>query len=293
MLRTTQEQIRIAKQNLKLQEDIFATISAKREYGLADEVSYKQAEYTVENTRSKIPQLQKQAETYANSLTILVGKLPKKLDNLLQPQKNNLIRKRFNYDLQKLYDFPISVVRGRPDVRIAERQLHADNALVGEAIAALYPSISISGFIGWQAPEVSGLVDRESYGYSYKPAINLPLFHWGQLQNRIEQQKAATLSSFFSYQNAVLNAVAEVKNSVVGLQEEYKKNTSSYKAAQAQKIASDLMLEKYKNGLVEFSDVMISQQQRLSAQDLLVNSNGQIYLDIIAFYKSIGGGYSY
>ena len=293
MLRTMQEQIRIARQNLQLQEDIFATISAKRQYGLADEVSYKQAEYTVENTRSQIPELQKQAEVYANSLTILLGKLPHSLDNMLQPKKNNLIRRRFDYDLQQLYDLPISLVRERPDVRIAEHKLHADNALVGAAIAELYPNFSLSGFIGWQAPEISGLVSRDSYGYSYTPAIKLPIFHWGQLQNRIEQQKASTLASFFSYQNAVLNAVAEVKNSIVSVHEEYQKNKSSYKAAQAQKIASELMLEKYKNGLVEFSDVMISQQQRLNAQEQLVASNSQIYLDLIAFYKSIGGGYSY
>lgn len=292
MLRTSQEQIRIAKQNLQLQEDIFKTIAAKREYGLADEVSYKQSEYTVENTRSKIPALQKQAEVYRNSLTVLVGKLPSKLDNLLSPKKHNIIRTRFNYNLQNLYDFPIASVRNRPDVRIAERQLQAENALVGAAIAAMYPSVSLRGFIGWQAPEISGLADKESYGYSYKPAISLPVFHWGQLQNQVEKQKATTLAAFFNYQKAVLNAVAEVKNSMTGLQEEYNKNVSSYKAAQAQKIASELMLEKYKNGLVEFSDVMISQQQRLAAQEQLINSNGQIYLDIIAFYKSVGGGYS-
>jgi len=291
-LRTTQEQIRIAKQNLKLQEDIFKIIAAKREYGLADEVSYKQSEYTVENTRSKIPALQKQAEVYQNSLAILVGKLPHKLDNLLSPKKHNIIRNRFNYNLQNLYNFPIDSIRNRPDVRIIERQLQAENALVGAAIAALYPSVSLSGFIGWQAPEISGLVDRDNYGYSYQPAIKLPVFHWGQLQNQVEQQKATTLAAFFNYQKAVLNAVAEVKNSMTGLQEEYNKNVSSYKAAQAQKIASELMSEKYKNGLVEFSDVMISQQQRLAAQEQLINSNGQIYLDIIAFYKSVGGGYS-
>ncbi len=292
MLRTVQEQIRIAKQNLKLQEDIFATIAAKRKYGLTDEVSYKQAEYTVENTRSKIPELQKQAEVYANSLTILIGELPNKISNLLNPRHKNIIRCRFDYDIQRLYDFPIVVIRNRPDVRIAEKQLHAENALVGASIAALYPNINISGFIGWQAPEVSGLVDRNSYGYSYKPAISLPIFHWGQLQNQIEQQKAVTLAAFFTYQKTVLNAAAEVKNSIIGLQEEYEKNISAYKAAKAQKIAAELMLEKYKNGLVEFSDVMITQQQRLAAQEQLINSNGQIYLDIISFYKSIGGGYS-
>ena len=292
LLRTTQEQIRIANQNLQLQEDIFKTISAKREYGLEDEVSYKQAEYTVENTRSKIPNLQKQAEVYANSLTILVGKLPGKLNTFLAPKKRNIIRTRLNYDLQSLYDFPLASVRNRPDVRVAERQLQAENALIGAAISAMYPNISLSGFIGWQAPEISGLVDRDSYGYSYKPAISLPIFHWGQLQNQVEQQKAITLAAFFNYQKAVLNAVSEVKNSMVSLQEEYDKNMSSYKAAHAQKIASELMLEKYKNGLVEFSDVMLAQQQRLAAQEQLVNSNGQIYLDIIAFYKSIGGGYS-
>ena len=83
--------------------------------------------------------MQKQAEVYQNSLAILVGKLPHKLDNLLSPQKHNIIRNRFNYNLQNLYNFPIDSIRNRPDVRIIERQLQAENALVGAAIAALYP----------------------------------------------------------------------------------------------------------------------------------------------------------
>ena len=290
-LRTAQEQIRIAEQNLKLQEDIYDVIAAKNKYGLADNVALNQAKYTVETTRSTIPDLKKQEEAYKNALAILVGKLPGTLDVLLSESKCNLIRRRFGYDLSRLYELPVATVRNRPDVRIAERQLHAQNALVGKAIADLYPNVSFSGFLGWQSLEVSGLIDKKSYMYNYSPSVTLPILHWGQLQNQVELQKETTLEYFYQYQNSVLNAVSEIKNSMTALNEEYRKNTSSYQAAKAQKSAAALTLDKYNRGLVEFSDVMTAQQNLLASQNQLVVSNGQIYLDVIAFYKASGGGY--
>lgn len=190
-----------------------------------------------------------------------------------------------------MYELPVATVRNRPDVRIAERQLHAQNALVGKAIADLYPNVSFSGFLGWQSLEISGLIDKKSYMYNYSPSVTLPILHWGQLQNQVELQKETTLEYFYQYQNSVLNAVSEIKNSMTALNEEYRKNTSSYQAAKAQKSAAALTLDKYNRGLVEFSDVMTAQQNLLASQNQLVVSNGQIYLDVIAFYKASGGGY--
>lgn len=134
-----------------MQEDIYDVIAAKNKYGLADNVALNQAKYTVETTRSTIPDLKKQEEAYKNALAILVGKLPGTLDVLLSESKRNLIRRRFGYDLSRLYELPVATVRNRPDVRIAERQLHAQNALVGKAIADLYPNVSFSGFWAWQS----------------------------------------------------------------------------------------------------------------------------------------------
>lgn len=134
-LRTAQEEIRIAEQNLKLQEDIYDVIAAKNKYGLADNVALNQAKYTVETTRSTIPDLKKQEEAYKNALAILVGKLPGTLDSLLAESKRNLIRRRFGYDLSRLYELPVATVRNRPDVRIAERQLPCPKCPVGKAIA--------------------------------------------------------------------------------------------------------------------------------------------------------------
>lgn len=290
-LRTAQAQIRIAEQNLKLQEDIYNTIATKNKYGLADNLALNQAQYTVENTKAAIPELKKQAEAYKNALTILVGKLPGSLENQLSADDNNLVRRRFEYKLSRLYELPVSVVRNRPDVRIAEHQLHAQNAQIGAAIANLYPNLSLSGFLGWQALKVPDLVDTDSYMYNYSPAISLPVFHWGALQNQVELQKETTREYFYQYQNSVLNAIAEIKNAMTAVNEEYRKNSSAYAAAKAQKKATELTLDKYERGLVEFSDVMTAEQNLLAAQNQLVASNGQIYQEIIAFYKASGGGY--
>lgn len=290
-LRTAQEQIRIAEKNLKLQQDIYDTVAAKYQYGLTDDVALNQAKYAVETTQSLIPDLKHNEETYKNALATMLGKLPGSLEAELMAPAPHLIRRRFDFDLNRLYDLPVSTIRNRPDVMIAEMQLISENALVGQAISQLFPNVSLSGFLGWQSLEVSSLLDEKSYLYNYSPAVSLPIFHWGQLSNKVDLQKENTREAFYQYQNAVLAAAGELKNSMSSLNQEYQKNSAAYNAALAQRKVTKLILDKYQRGLVEFSDLLTAEQNLLNSQVQLVSSNGQIYLDIINFYKAAGGGY--
>lgn len=290
-LRSYQEQLRIAEKNLALQEKIYHVVAEKYKFGLESDVALNQAKYAIETTKSTIPDLRKAIEAYQNALAILVGRLPGQLDVMLAANTTNLVHKRFNYNLAKLYELPVDVVRNRPDVEAAEQQLIAQNALIGKAIADLFPNISLSGFMGFQATEVSGLFGSKSFMYTYTPAVTLPLLHWGQLQNQVKLQEDITREAFYAYQSSILNATSEIKNSMVAVTQEYNKNASAYQAAKAQKTVTSLMLKKYKMGLVEFSDVLTVEQNLLSSQNALAVSNGQIYQNIIAFYKAIGGGY--
>lgn len=290
-LRTAQEQVRIAERNLKLQKDIYETIAAKYKYGLTDPGTLNQARYAVENTQALIPDLKQNEEVYKNALTIMVGKLPGSLENSLADQGHNLIRRRFAFDVNRLYELPVCVIRNRPDVQIAEMQLISHNAQIGQAMAELFPNVSLSGFLGWESLEVSGLIDKKSYMYTYSPAVSLPVFHWGQIRNKIDLEKETTREYFYQYQNSVLAAAGELKNAMSAVTHEYNKNLASYNAAKAQRKVTQVLLDKYQRGLIEFSDVLTAEQNLLSSQVLLVESNGQIYQNIINFYKASGGGY--
>lgn len=290
-MRQTQEQLKISKDNQKLQQQIFDLVKEKYDLGLTDDIVLNQSRYLLENTNAQIPALEAAESAYKNSLAILTGKLPGSLENRLAAIQPNLVAEPFKYDLQKLYQLPIDVIRNRPDVQVAEQNLIADNAQIGEAIAKLFPSVSISGFLGYQADKIPGLVSSHNSMYSYAPVINLPLFHWGALENNVELQKAKKDEALKLYQASILTAANDIRNSTVKLEKEYKSNVSAHQAWKSQKEVSDLMLDKYQQGLVDFSEVLTSQQNLLSSQTAYLNSNALIYQDIISFYKATGGGY--
>lgn len=290
--RMVQEQLRISEQNLALQEDIFKIVNSKYEAGLENASALNQAKYAVETTKALIPELQYQVEAYKNALSTLVGELPGGLDSVLAADSKNLVRRRFKTDINQLYELPVSVVRLRPDVRMAEYQLISKNANVGAAIAQLFPNVSLSGFLGFQSTKLSNIVGGNGFAYNYVPSVKLPVFHWGQLTQNIELQKGAAEEYVYLYQNTLLNAASEIKNAYTGITREYEKNQAARNAVVAQKKVLDLSLERYRQGLIDFSTILTAEQDLLSSQNNFIASNGAVYQNIIAFYKAIGGGYT-
>lgn len=202
------------------------------------------------------------------------------------------MRRRLSYNLKQLYRLRVDIIRNRPDVRLAEQNLIAQNAAVGEAVANLYPDVSISGFVGWQSGKIAGLINGDHSTYSYAPALKLPFFHWNQLMNTVNEQKEVKEQYVLSYQNAVLSAVSELRNSVVSIRQERQRNQAYRKSVKNMRNVLKYTLSKYKNGLIDFNDLLQAEQELLKAQTELLASNGSIYQYLIAFYKAAGGGFN-
>lgn len=291
-LRTNQEQLRVARNNLKLQKDIYELVKQKYDVGLTDFIALNQSQYAVESTKTLIPQLETNIEGYKNALAVLLGVLPDDLQYTLDNTTDNLIRRKLSYNLKQLYRLRVDVIRNRPDVRLSEQNLIAQNAAVGEAIANLYPNVSITGFIGWQGAQISGLINGNSNTYSYSPALKLPFFHWNQLMNTVSEQKEIKEQYVLAYQNSVLTAVSELRNSVVAIQQEQQRNQAYRKSVANMQNVLKYTLSKYKNGLIDFNDLLLAEQELLKAQTELLASNGNIYQSLVAFYKAAGGGFN-
>ena len=289
-MRIAQERLRISKNNLRLQEDIKKIVQNKYAAGVADVTDLDQAEYAVESTKSLLPDLAQQEIMYKNSLAMLLGKLPDEKSDL-NDAKSNLAAKTFVFDLKNLQEIPIKSLRRRPDVKAAENMLISKNAEIGQAVAAIFPDISLQAAIGRQAHLLHNLDSSKYAAYSYLPSIDMPFFHWGELMNQIKQNKAAKEEYLYNYQKVLLTAVQEVKNAISAVEKEYDKNKALQKAEEKIGDVFENMKTKYKQGLVDFSDLLGSEQQLLEAQNNLVASNGALYQKIVAFYKSVGGGY--
>ena len=288
LLRVNQERQRIVKYNLELQQDILNTVKDKYKAGLTDETALNQAEFAVQTTKSQIPDLEYQEKYYQNAIAILSGKRP---EDIVISGKKNIVAKKFDFDLKKLKSIPLENIRNRPDVKEAEAMLIAKNAEVGQAVAAMFPNVSVSALLGWQGHLIRNLGRGDYASYGYNPAINMPFLHWGKLINQVKMSKDIKEEYLYNYQKALLNALQEVKNAVMAVVKEYDKNDALQKAADnMQKVLGSMQI-KYQEGLIEFSDLLSSEQNLLSAQDNLVVSHGAIYEKIISFYKALGGGY--
>ena len=289
-LRQAEQQLLNAKNNLKIQEEAYALIKNQYDVSLTDEITLAQAKYLVETTRMQIPKLEYQRSMYVDALAVILGVLPTDVDKILaEGNDKNLVYDVFKYDLEKLYNLPISVVRNRPDIKMAEESLIAQNAEVGVAIAELYPDFSLSGFLGFQSLKWSDFIENDSFTHSLIPNMSFPLFHWGQLRRNVRIQKLIKEENLIALQGKIITAVTEIRNAIVAIDKEYQVNKSAREAYENMNIVSELNWTKYKLGLIDYTQVLDSEQRRLDAQTEMVKSNANLYKDLVNFYKAIGG----
>ena len=290
-LKTLEEQRRIALENLKLQNDIFKNIEEKYSAGLATESDYRQSAYLLEKTKSLIPSLEEQIEAQKNALSVLTGQPPQSPDQNIQNNKNP-INQAFHYNIKNLFDLPADIIRTRPDVKASEKALVAQNAAIGQAVANLYPNVSISALFGFQADNLSRLLNSNSKAYSYQPSAVLPLFEWNKLQNTVQLEREKFQESYQNYRKTLLSSIQELANAITGVQKAYLSNRALTNSAYNMQLAYRAMKEKYDNGLIEYNTLLQAQQDLLNVKTELAGSNGNIYQKLIAFYKATGGGYN-
>ena len=287
-LRQAQEQLKLLKRSLKLQNEIAELSLIKEESGLITKTDLIRAQYQVDKIKASIPSVKTAIGLYKNNLTLLTGKLPEQLNNLLNDTRQNIIKDKYIYSPEALTQIPLNALRSRPDVMAAEQNLVAQNALIGKAIADLFPSVSLTGFFGFQADDFSKTARRNSSMFSLTPSINVPLFHWGSLFKQVDLQKSKTKEQTFAYQRAVLNAAAEIKNSIISVSQNAVQNRTNELALDKIKNISGLTLEQYAAGLLPLDDTLNVLQDVLNAKTTVIQSKASFYQSVVGFYKSIG-----
>ena len=168
----------------------------------------------------------------------------------------------------------------------------AQNAAIGQAVANLYPNVSISALFGFQADNLSRLLNSNSKAYSYQPSAVLPLFEWNKLQHTVQLEREKFQESYQNYRKTLLSSIQELANAITGVQKAYLSNRALTNSAHNMQLAYRAMKEKYDNGLIEYNTLLQAQQDLLNVKTELAGSNGNIYQKLIAFYKATGGGYN-
>ena len=286
-LRTLQERLAIAKNNLDLQMQTLDMLSSRVNAGLSDELALNQAKYTMEQTRSAIPPLETNIEEVKNGLAVLTGVVPGGLEEMLKEQKP--LPKAADVNL---IGIPAEALRQRPDIKAAERQLAAQIARKKSARADLWPKFYLVGSIGTEATDTGSLFEGPAKAFSFGPKITWPIFHWGAIKNNIKVQGAKQEQLLAAYEQTVLTAVGEVRNALTASVQERKRNESLKRGYTAAKIALDVANDKYKNGLTDFNNVISAQRALLTLSEQFAISEGQMTSDVVRIYKALGGGWA-
>jgi NodT family efflux transporter outer membrane factor (OMF) lipoprotein len=186
---------------------------------------------------------------------------------------------------------PADLLRRRADIRAAERRLASQTAAVGVAVAELYPSLSLSGSIGYQSPD-SGTVLNGDRTNRFGISLNLPIFRGGALVENVRAQRAVVDQARASYEATVLGAFEEVENDLTAWSNEQRRHDALVAAVDSARSAADLALQEYNSGLVDFEVVLNADRQLLNLEDSLAISDGERTGNLVRLYKALGGGWS-
>lgn len=290
-IRTTEERLRIARNNVVIQTESWKIADARFRGGATSERDVQQALTQLNSTEATIPQLETSIQQARNSLSVLIGLPPAKLGDLLDGSSS--IPKA---PLQVAVGIPADLLRRRPDVRSAEFQAAAQCAQIGVAKADLYPAFSLSGNIGFSASDIgkSSLGDMFTWNGrtgSFGPSFNWNIFNYGRITNNVRLQDAAFQELLVNYQNTVLQAQQEVEDGLVAFLKAQDRVISLKRAADAASRSADLATIQYREGATDYTTVLTAQQALLQQQDNLAITQGDIPQGLIATYRALGGGW--
>ncbi|MBO0368005.1 MULTISPECIES: efflux transporter outer membrane subunit [Pseudomonas] len=284
-LRGAQLREKIALANLKTQQDSRSITETLRDAGVGNELDVVRADARLAAVEATVPQLQAQQVRAQNRIATLLGQRPDQLSVDLSPKQLPAIAKAL-----PIGD-PAELLRRRPDVRSAERQLAAATANVGVATADLFPRVSLSGFLGFTAARGSQIGSSAANAWGLGPSITWAAFDLGSVRARIRGAKADAEGALATYEQQVLLALEESSNAFSDYGKTQQRLQALMRQSDASRKAADLASIRYREGTVDYLVLLDAERERLGAEDAQAQGEVELYRGIVAIYKALGGGW--
>jgi len=285
-LRGLQQRLLITRDNIKSQQDALEVTQARFKGGVASELDVTQAAALLASTRSQLPSLETSLKQTMHQLAVLLGQQPGALlaelsgEGPIPPTPPEVP-----------VGLPSELLRRRPDVRRAERQLAAATARIGVQTAELFPKFSLTGAAGLQSVSASDWFTGGSKFWSAGPTVQWRIFDAGRIRANVRVQNEKQEESLAVYEKAVLTSLQDVENALVAYAQEQVRYRSLKDQTEADRRQVELANELYTKGLADFLNVLDAQRSLYQAEDQLVQSEKTISQNLVALYKALGGGW--
>jgi outer membrane protein, multidrug efflux system len=286
-LRGAQRRLQVAQDNLESARQTSELTQTRYDAGRVGEIDVQRARARLAATVASIPPLELARQQASYRLAVLLGQRPGTLEEELQPVEVPTYAKAL-----PIGD-PTQVLRRRPDVRAAERQLAASVARVGVSTSDLFPRVNVNGFIGFLSGDFTHLFSSSSgtdaRAWSVTPSVSWAAFDLGSVQAQLRASKAQSDAAAANYERVVLTALEDAETSLLAYGRAQAQLKSLAEQVDASQRAASLAELQYREGLVDFLTLLDAQRTQLEAEDAMAQAQTRVNVDVIAVYKAMGG----
>ena len=285
-VRGAQQRLVIASNNISSQIESIELTQARFKAGFVSELDVRQAEALLATTKATVPTMQTTLKQAVHALGVLLGQSPGALlDELSRTEPIPATPPVVPVGL------PSDLLRRRPDVRQAERQLAAATADIGVQTAELFPKFSLTGTAGLQSASASDWFTAGSRYWSLGPTVTWRILDFGRINAQIKGADARQQQALGTYEQTVLTAFQDVENALVAYANEQTRYQALSDSVVANRRALEIANELYTTGNGDFLNVLDSERSFFSAQDQLVDSQRTVTENLVTLYKALGGGW--
>jgi NodT family efflux transporter outer membrane factor (OMF) lipoprotein len=285
-LRATQSRIATLRAEAQSQQGVLTLTADRARAGFVTQLDVNQQNSLTASTLAQIPGLEAQMRMMEHAIAVLLAEEP-------EAMTDELDRSAALPSLPPLLPvgLPSDLLRRRPDIRAAERQLAAATAQVGVAVADLYPKFNLIAAASFAGSKLSNLLSGSNLGEVGLGSIMWPVFHGGEIRANIRSKKEEAKQAYYAYQKAVLGAVRDAEDALTRYTTEQQRLTQLERAVASGNSSEALARQQYRVGLVTYVNVLTAQANALSAQDQLEQSRQALATDLVSLYKALGGGW--
>ncbi len=285
-LRSAQARLGIAERNLAVEQQVLDLTRERNVQGLSSELDVAEAESQLHTLESVIPDFQAEIAQREFAIAELLGDQPDALHDELSQGAGILVPPpRLPAEIAS------AVIRNRPDIRAAERQLASATATIGIATADYFPKFSINPSLDVNAGWLHRMLDVGALAWAIPVNVQVPIFDSGKIAAEVSLAKTYAASELIAYQKAVLTAFREVETAIAACQAADAKDASLKQAIAANQVALDRATDLYRNGIGDFITVLTNERSLYAAEDARAESALAKAQQTIALYKALGSGW--
>lgn len=284
--RVLEERLALAQDNVRVQREGLRIATARFEEGGTSELDVQQATTLLADTEASIPELQSLLQQSHDRLSVLIG-IP--AGEFAGPLPSD--RGIPGAPPTVAVAIPADLVRRRPDVRRAERQMAAQSARIGSTFALMFPRLEMNATIGLSAEQATHLFDGDSFQAVAGPRFDWPILNYGRLINGVRAQDAVYQQAVMTYAGIMLQAQREVEDALIAFLRGHERVQHLQRSVAAANRAVEIALIQYREGAADYTRVLTAQQSKLRADDALTSARGAVTLSVIALYRALGGGW--